>query len=198
MDSTDTPSNWPSFLFWLLTHPLVWLTLILVVVLIYLVLRKSGYDPLPPLLAKFGINTVGKATDVSGKWKYRCTAIGIERQWGGTCEIAQATTPYGVEWKLTGHRRWGRDANHVIKTLEPPFYWETVWGAITDKNTVRFTYSIATKSGNVEGYAYGDIKAEGGLPKAIDGKFYQLPPFEPEHGVIEFRRMANDGDTLWN
>lgn len=197
MASTGEPSTWPAFAVWVILHPIVWLTALALVFLFYLLLRKHGFDPLPPLFARIGINTIGETTDISGKWKYRCTVISVDRQWGGTCDIEQTSTPYGIGWKLHGHRRWTKNSALPTTPLAAAFYWEPQWGAITDRSTMRFTYSIATNSGNVEGYAYGDIKVVDGAPKAIDGKFYQLPPFEPVHGIIEFRRMSNDEDTVW-
>ena len=140
--------------------------------------------------------------DISGDWKYKCTVIGTPfNEWGGTVEIKQETTPFEVQWKLFGQRLWeataGVSGNKTTHQLPTPYPWETNWGTITSEPAVRFAYRIATAEGTIEGYAYGEIKESEEKPDVIIGKFYQLPPYKPVHGKLEFRRMLNSSDISW-
>ncbi len=195
------PASWLELIWHVLRNPRLLATVVSIVFLAYIGARLAGYDILPPLLAKIGLDTYPRSVDITGKWKYRCVAIGTNYQHGGTCEISEKATPYGIEWRLSGHRRWfgasdgsGR-AN--VTNLPTPYYWETQWGAITASRSVKFTYSITTADGTIEGYCYGDIQSVEKRPQVIIGKFFQLPPFKPLHGVLEFRRMSTDDDMNW-
>lgn len=139
----------------------------------------------------------GKPIDITGRWKYQCTAVGTdEYQWGGTCLIEQEKAPLGITWRLSGQRGWVNRGG-TTQRLKPSWYWQTEWGTITDKKTIRFGYSITTDQATIQGYAYGVIKEVDGVANAIDGKFFQLPPFVPEHGLLEFRRMRSNKDVAW-
>lgn len=168
---------------------------LVLVIIATAILRVRGYDILPGLLAKLRITAVPKAINISGKWKYRCTTS-KEDQWGGRAFIELHVTPRAVTWKLTGHRTWEKKGG-TTTTLEPSLYWETEWGTITDSNTIRFGYTVTTDLGTIHAYSHGVIKSVDGAPSVIDGKFFQLSPFEPKHGLVEFRRMVNDADLGW-
>lgn len=190
------------FLRWLLLRPKVSAALLAVVVVVYVGLRVAGYDLIPPLLAKLGMTTVSRRLNISGDWKYRCTVIGGPfHEWGGRVRISQETTGYGVQWKLYGQRLWETttDDSGKQKTQQLPtsYPWETNWGVITAEPSVRFTYRISTADGTIEGYSYGEIEETAGVPDRIVGKFYQLPPYEPVHGRLDFRRMINASDLSW-
>jgi hypothetical protein len=139
---------------------------------------------------------LGKPINITGRWKYRCTVIGDNPyQWGGTCSVDQENPPLGTTWRLSGRREWEK-RDDTKQTLTPPLYWETEWGTITDKKTIRFAYFI-TKDRTIRGYAFGIINEVSGVADAIDGEFFQLPPTSPEHGLLEFRRMQNENDIHW-
>lgn len=200
--SQPPPSSWPDLIKWILSTPkMLVLVLAIIVVACLLVivaaaiLRVRGYDVFAGLLAKLGIKAVPKALNISGKWKYRCTAS-KDDQWGGRAVIELRVTPRVVTWKLAGHRTWEKKGG-TTTTLDPSLYWETDWGTITDRNTIRFGYTVTADRGTIHGYSHGVIKSVEGVPAAIDGKFFQLPPFEPKHGLLEFRRMVNDADLGW-
>lgn len=151
------------------------------------------HPKLKPALAKVSI---------SGNWKYKCTVIGGPfHEWGGTAKITQETTPFGVQWRLSGQRLWETTTNASGKKtttqLQTPYPWESNWGVITSEPGVRYGYRIATADGEIEGYAYGDIITSEGQADTIVGKFYELPPVKPQHGKMEFRRMINSSDTGW-
>lgn len=196
------PQSWPEFVSLVLTNPKVFLALLVLLVLLYVLLRAAGYDVLPPLLAKLGLKTVKRNIDISGDWKYRCTVIGGPFcEWGGTASIRQEVTAYGIQWKLFGQRLWENEecepANKVTRPLPTAYPWETNWGIITPEPSVRFGYRITTAEGTIEGHAYGDIKYSRGKPQVIVGKFYQLPPYKPVHGKLEFERILNESETSW-
>jgi hypothetical protein len=140
---------------------------------------------------------------ISGNWKYRCTVIGgALHEWGGTAIITQETTPFGLQWKLNGQREWERTvdvstAKASTTQLPTPYPWESKWGIITSEPAMRYGYSIATAKGEIDGYGYGAINSSQGQSDTIIGKFYQLPPLDPVHGKMEFRRMINSTDTSW-
>jgi hypothetical protein len=85
----------------------------------------------------------------------------------------------------------------VVTNLSPAAFWQTDWGAITASRSLKFTYSITTKDGNIKGYASGDIQSSDGRPQVLIGEFWQLPPFKPLHGTMEFRRRINESDIEW-
>lgn len=201
-NDSGAPSSWPGLAWRVLMNAKALLSALSVLLIGYVGLRMAGFDVLPPVLAKFGVTTVGRTLDISGSWKYRCTSIGTPFYgWGGTARIRQEVTPYGIQWKLYGQRLWETKGDESGKkttlALPTPYAWETNWGAITPEPAVRFSYRISTNEGTIEGYAYGDIKETGGIPQTIMGKFYQLPPYKPIHGTLELKRMVNDSDTTW-
>lgn len=137
--------------------------------------------------------------NISGAWEYICKQSGTQYSHGGISKIEQKTTPYGPQWNLQGTRKWvaKKETNFKPTVVDPPFNWQTTWGAITDENLLRFTYTITTPDGTIEGYAWGVIKGEKSKPHTIEGNFYQLPPFQPMFGTFELRRMSNDSDLRW-
>src|SRR5579872_1894537 len=121
----DTIAKALKFLWELLTKKPRFLAIALLFVLaVYIVGRVAGYDVIPPLLDKIGVNTFPRSVDITGKWKYRCIAAETNYQHGGTCDIEEHATPYGIEWRLSGHRRWigSLDANGKLTStdLNPP------------------------------------------------------------------------------
>jgi hypothetical protein len=196
--SQRDPSSVVGLIFRIIRRPALLLTLICVVAVAYVGARVAGYDLLPAALEKVGLNTFPKAIDITGSWRYRCIAIGQNYRHGGTATIEEHVTPFGVEWKLSGSRRWVGsldDAGHQIATSLPTaFYWETDWAAITASKSIKFTYSITTSDGNIKGYGFGNIEAVNGVPQEFKGEFYQLPPYKAMHGTFLFRRMANEAD----
>jgi|tagenome__1003787_1003787.scaffolds.fasta_scaffold20891541_3 hypothetical protein len=178
------------------------LTVLILAIVIYLGLRFAGYDILPPLLTKLGVSTVHRALDISGRWKYRCTEIGTPfYEWGGTVTAYERATPYGIQWSLYGQRLWESTTDatgkRMTEDLPTPYPWQTNWGVVTAEPAVRYGYIITTSEGTIEGYAYGDIENSTGRADRIIGKFYQLPPYKPSHGRMEFRRMVDASDTKW-
>jgi hypothetical protein len=139
--------------------------------------------------------------DIEGDWKYRCTRDGDEHQHGGTCNIHVEQTAFGIEFVIIGQRLWtAKKVNGMWQrlVLESPQDWRNSWGAITDKDTMRYDYSIENKGGNVHGYSWATIKDNlQGKPVSFVGKFYQLPPFDPFFGRQEFQRMSDSSDTEW-
>ena len=195
------PQSWPALVWRIVSTRkplLISSTVMAILVIGYITVRALGFDPIANVLASAGIGktTPVESIDIHGRWDYVCTAIGNPYyQHGGTAVITQENTPYGMEWKLSGHRRWYKQADSSGKvtthTLATPFYWETDWAAITDRDSMKFTYSITTNDGVVNGYAYGDIKRQNGLPSKMEGMFYQLPPFKPLHGTLELTKVSS-------
>lgn len=197
----NSPNSWPA-LVWKFCEPRRLIIIISLVLVVYVALRISGHDVLPPILSKIGISPVAASMDISGKWKYKCTVIGTPfLEWGGAATIRQESTPYGIQWKLYGQRFWkttvDESGNKHTENLLTPFPWETIWGVITPEPAMRFAYIIDIGNVKVEGYAYGDIQESNGRPNRIIGKFYHLPPSLPLHGRMEMRRI-NDGDAEWD
>jgi hypothetical protein len=134
---------------------------------------------------------------ITGEWKYRCAAHDIPdgkvSEWGGTCEIVEEETWDGrVGFKLNGRRQWEtmfRRGKREKKVLPNPYSWSSEWMGMTGERSLKYTYSIQTKGGNVQGYAFGDInvKRDG---MTIKGKFYQLPPFQATHGEMLLKRRT--------
>jgi hypothetical protein len=127
--------------------------------------------------------------DISGQWRYKCTRIGLvtgSYSHGGDATIDTQKTLYGLQWRLTGTRRW-REIDG--KRDEIAYSWSTDWAAVTDKDRIKYTYRIATDKGTVIGYADGAIvERRNGRPVRIAGNFYQLPPLDDMYGVYEFTR----------
>ena len=201
-NGATNPNSWPGLIWWFITNPATFVVILIIAAVVYTVLRALGYDFLPPLLARLGFTTVRRAVDISGRWKYRCTVQGKPfHQWGGIIAIRQNATVSSSDWNLSGHRMWETEIDEsgksATKPLNPHVYWETKWGVITPDAGVRFAYLIAIDEGQVEGYAYGDIREKNGRPVEIQGRFFQLPPVRPLHGTVEFKRMTNDADVEW-
>lgn len=157
----------------------------------------------PPPLPDFGDES----------WEYRCTKYTAEPnpnddkahidpkyEHGGTATIRAFRTPYGIRVNISGHRDWVREDRNdkeVIRRITPPFTWSESWGAITERNELKFTYNITLDNGVITGFANGVIKYENNAPVAIDGRFYQMPPFKALHGGMIFRRMKSTEDRAW-
>jgi hypothetical protein len=198
---------------WLLARPLVFVFGLLVIIVAYVGARWAGSDFLPPALKLIGIE-IGPKVDISGEWKYRCTGdlsfLPYEYegqkvkayQHGGTCKIDEKWTNFGVEWTLFGMRRWvnytSLDGTKHRDSIDPPFIWQTEWGAITGDHALRFTYNINTKDGIITGYGWGTVSPNSGVAEKIDGIFYQLPPHKPLYGTIEFLKMKNPNDVSFD
>jgi len=137
--------------------------------------------------------------NISGDWEYICQESGTQYSHGGISKIEQKMTPYGMQWYLYGTRKWvsKKETNFKPQLLNPPFNWQTSWGAITGENLLRFTYIITTPDGTIEGYAWGTIKGGKSNPHTIEGNFYQLPPFRPMFGTVILRRMSSAEDLKW-
>jgi len=126
---------------------------------------------------------------IDGEWDYVCQSVdGSGYEHGGKCRITRRHSAYGFAWSLAGERTWLRPSPDTKPApLTPPIFWETTWAAITDEDSLRFTYKI----GDVEGYAFANIETN--RKKQITsfrGHFYQLPPKDPKHGNIIFRRKS--------
>lgn len=138
--------------------------------------------------------------DISGEWKYRCSAHGTNYQHGGICTIRMKDSVFGEEWTLSGQRLWTRawtDSKTNDTIIKPSFHWSTSWGQITGDDNLKFTYTIETSEGTIQGFCTGVIRSENGRPNFIRGNFYQLPPYRPLFGGLEFQRMTNSTDTTW-
>ncbi len=189
------------FAFAVLRSPIAVASAFALLIGVYGAFRVVGYDIVPVLLNVLGLRSYPHKVDISGRWKYRCIALGTNYQHGGTCEVQQESTDFGIQWKLSGRRLWtgmcDPDGKCQVTTLNPPIYWETDWGIISGAASLKFTYSVGTSEGTVQGYATGAIELLDGHPSRIVGAFYQLPPFKPLHGSLEFRRCAGESDANW-
>jgi hypothetical protein len=63
---------------------------------------------------------------ISGNRKYRCAVIGGPfNAWCGAAKITQETTPFGVQWSLSGERLWETTTTASDKTtttqLQTPY-----------------------------------------------------------------------------
>jgi hypothetical protein len=189
----------------LMANPRTAVVVVSLVVTTYLTARVAGYDLMLPILERFRTQSQTSSVDISGTWKYRCATIGRPfREWGGIASIHQEMSPYGIQWKLFGQRLWETSLDKQGKPhkqeLLTPLPWETNWGAVTSATSepmVRYGYRISTPEGTIEGYAYADIITAGTKPSRMVGKFYQLPPFQPLHGRMEFRATVDASDTQW-
>jgi len=147
-----------------------------------------------------GLGTFPTA-DISGEWKYRCTQHGQNYQHGGVCTITKEGAGFVPSYRITGQRLWTHrwtdaDAGKIVD-YPSPLTWTSEWAAQTDQDSVKFIYTISTPTGTVRGFADGKLHAEGGKVSLIFGSFYQLPPFEPLFGAIEFRPRTGDNDVAW-
>jgi hypothetical protein len=128
--------------------------------------------------------TQNPATDISGHWRYTCTALDRKYSHGGEATIDTQMTPYGPQWRLSGIREWRETDGKREEKLN--FHWSTDWAAFTDKNRIKYTYHIATERGEISGFADGAItELRNGIPTRIEGTFYQLPPLDPMYGNYE-------------
>lgn len=126
---------------------------------------------------------------IDGEWDYVCQSVdGSGYEHGGNCRITRRHSAYGFAWSLSGERSWFRNGqNAQVVPLAPPIFWETTWAAITDEDSLRFTYRI----GDVEGYAFANIETNRTRQiTSFRGHFYQLPPKDPKHGNIIFRKKT--------
>lgn len=143
------------------------------------------------------------AVDISGEWKYRCTQQDANYQHGGVCTITKEGAGFVPTYKITGQRYW----SHRWTETDPgkpvyypkPLTWNSEWAAQTDDNSLKFTYTVETPKGIVKGFTDGKLHVKDRKAFFIFGSFYQLPPFDPFLGAIEFKRRENnnDNDTSW-
>lgn len=199
----EIPSSWPALVFHIIFNPKLAAAFLGIGLLLYLLARSQGIDIWPPLLQKLGVSTSPSASIIAGSWKYRCTAYGEDYQHGGVCNIVEEAGIYGIEWRLSGHRLWmsqpDSSGQMQKKTLGGNgFFWSTTWGSITDKDTVKFTYSIPIPGeSEISGFCYGKIERRNGQADRLVGMFYQLPPAKARYGSIEFQPQDNSDDKDW-
>jgi hypothetical protein len=143
---------------------------------------------------------VPNAPDLSGEWEYKCTQHGVGDEHGGVATICRDGRPYAPGFCMAGRRDWVHTwdkQGDEARTIDPPFSWNSSWGAITEKDVIRFTYTITTQDGTINGYALGNIKYSNGRASEFTGSYYQLPPFKPQYGGLDFRRMKDSSDRKW-
>jgi hypothetical protein len=127
------------------------------------------------------------ATNISGHWRYKCTALDRKYSHGGDAIIDTQVTPYGPQWRLTGTRQWREIDGQRVDGLN--YTWSTDWAAFTERDRIKYTYRITTDRGAIIGFADGAITdRQNGIPVRIAGTFYQLPPLDPMYGEYEFSR----------
>lgn len=131
--------------------------------------------------------TLDPATNITGRWQYKCIALDRKYSHGGDAIIDTVVTPYGPQWRLTGTRRWREVDGKKEENLD--YTWSTDWAAFTESDRIKYTYHITTDKGAIIGFADGAITdRQNGRPVRIAGTFYQLPPLDPMYGEYEFTR----------
>lgn len=135
-------------------------------------------------------------SNIVGDYKYRCKSR--PKNHGGVLHIEIITTDNGLQWKLTGERRWEELKDSVSgkvteKTfLDVPYQWETTWGDFISRNKIAYRYEITRIDRHIKGYAEGTIDHGN-----ITGNYWQLPPDDPLYGSFEFKRVSDKNDTEW-
>ncbi len=124
--------------------------------------------------------------DLTGDWTYLCTAHDKDYQHGGGCTFETSRTSYGLELRVLGQRLWYQEAQGERKKIT--WNWHSSWGMITGENKIKFEYSVEQKEGSIKGYVWADIVVDHGKPVELKGNFYQLPPYNPLFGNLEFHR----------
>ena len=150
------------------------------------------HNPVPPL----------PLLDETVLLEYICaahTSSGqTEYEHGGTATIKLYRTPHGIRFQIKGRRDWKHQGSQRWE-FDPPFCWNSDWGCVSDENEIRFTYSVTTGDGTINGYAHGQLKVDSkGRPQFIEGSFWQLSPTMPLKGGMTFRRMKDSADRKWN
>ncbi|MBK9152493.1 MAG: hypothetical protein IPM26_16610 [Saprospiraceae bacterium] len=140
---------------------------------------------------------LNKYSKIVGNYKYRCKSK--PKNHGGVLHIEIITTDNGLQWKLTGERRWEEikdtlNGTIIKKTfLDIPYQWETTWGDFITDNKIAYRYEISRTDKHIKGYAEGLVDPSGN----ISCNYWQLPPDDPLYGSYEFKRVADKNDTEW-
>nr|WP_294858395.1 hypothetical protein [uncultured Fluviicola sp.] len=139
---------------------------------------------------------LNRYSQIVGDYKYRCKSL--PKNHGGVCRIEIITTDNGLQWKLTGERRWEevKDSSGAIiasKKLDIPYQWETAWGDFISDNKIAYRYEITKLDKHINGYAEGIMHGS----NLITGNYWQLPPDDPLFGSFEFRRQTDNSDVDW-
>ncbi|MBW8683553.1 hypothetical protein [Chitinophaga rhizophila] len=139
---------------------------------------------------------LNKYSQIVGSYKYRCKSI--PKNHGGLCRIEIISTDNGLQWKLTGERRWEeiKDSSGkviLLDKLDIPFQWETTWGDFISDNKIAYRYEITKTDRHIKGYAEGSVVNA----NYITGNYWQLPPDDPLYGFFEFKRQIDNTDVEW-
>jgi hypothetical protein len=137
--------------------------------------------------------------DLSGKWKYQCTAVEGQMfdhggfMHGGHVVIQQSREAFGMVITVTGSREWIKrkepDGSERTITLERPVSWKSKSGSFSGKDSIFFTYETTGQSGILRGYVEGSIELRNGQPDKINGTFvYQLPNGKSMWGNFEAQK----------
>lgn len=140
--------------------------------------------------------------DIGGLWEYVCKGFDKQLEHGGHCTIRLEESPVGVRWALDGSRCWMKELadgeEPQRKTVDPPFPWTTKSGAYVDESELLWSYTVSLGEETINGFGEGRIsKFEDDTPVEITGHYYQVPPVDPLHGEVKFRRMASETDYAW-
>lgn len=139
---------------------------------------------------------LNKYSQIVGHYKYKCKSV--PKNHGGICQIEIITTDNGLQWKLTGERRWEeiKDSSGAIirkNKLDIPYQWETTWGDFISDNKIAYRYEITKVDKHIKGYAEGTVNNTNN----ISGNYWQLPPDDPLFGSFEFIRQMDNADVEW-
>jgi hypothetical protein len=162
-------------------------TLILEIVAAAFFLFRHGVGQVPPY-------------DISGIWRYTCTASDTSLQVGGYCTIAKRENGGEVDWDMGGERLWKRtwtETSTNFQTFDKGVPWDSRWSHILGEDQLKFRYSIRPPGENksIEGYGEGRIEATNRIGFAISGTFFQLPPDSPLYGTMKFERIQKREDA---
>ena len=138
--------------------------------------------------------------DISGRWTYKCTAVGSQvfdhggYEHGGEVLIQQSKETFGTAVSIAGERKWIRrkedNGSATTTTLDNPVHWQTQSGAFTGKDTLLFSYETTGQAGILQGFLIVKIEMLNGQAETIKGTFqYQLPDQKVMWGNVEFQKI---------